>query len=162
MALNRCPCGFYPDRRKCHCMPNQIKRYLSKISQPILDRIDLLVDIPAINYDEILSKTKPESSACIRQRVIRARKLQNERYKDLNINYNSRLSSKEAEEYCVLTPSSKEIIKDFFCNKDLSARSYYRILKTARTIADLEGMEQILDRHVNEALMFRIDSLEVK
>lgn len=158
-AMNRCPCGYYPDRKKCKCHPNQIAKYLSKISQPILDRIDLKVDIPAIRYEDIKSHMKSETSASIAKRVIRAREMQEKRYKEINVSYNSRLSAKEAEEFCILDNSSQEMIQDYYKRQEISARSYYRILKTARTIADLDGCEKIIEKHIKEALMYRIDAL---
>lgn len=158
-AMNRCPCGFYPDMKKCRCTQTQIKRYLSKISQPILDRIDLMVSVTPIKFEEMDSKTKSESSASIYKRIKRAREMQEKRYEQIENKYNSRLSSKETEEYCKIKASSKALLRETFSKRDISARSYYRILKTSRTIADLEGCEEIQDRHVMEALMYRIDSL---
>jgi magnesium chelatase family protein len=158
-AMNRCPCGYYPDRKKCKCHPNQVAKYLSKISQPILDRIDIKVDIPAIRYEDIKSTIKSESSASISKRVMRAREMQEKRYAGLNASYNSRLSSKEVEKFCIPDEGSQEMIRDYYKRQEISARSYYRILKTARTIADLEGCEKILEKHIKEALMYRIDAL---
>ena len=158
-AMNRCPCGFFPDRNKCRCMPGEIARYVSKISQPLLDRIDLKVDIPAINFEDFGNRIKSESSEIMRNRVLRARQMQKARYKDSDTKYNSRLTSRETEEFCVIPKASKEKIKDLFNTCDFSARAYYRILKTSRTIADLEGFEAIQEKHVNEALMFRLTDL---
>ncbi len=158
-AMNRCPCGYYPDMKKCRCTQTQIKRYLSKISQPILDRIDLMVNVTPIKFEEMDSKNKSESSASIYKRIKRARDMQEKRYEKIENKYNSRLNSKETEEFCRIKPSSKALLRETFSRKDISARSYYRILKTSRTIADLEGCEEIQDRHVMEALMYRIDSL---
>lgn len=155
-AMNRCPCGYFPDRTKCNCTPNLINKYLSRISQPILDRIDLKVEIPPINFEEISNKNVSESSASIRRRVMRARRMQEKRYENSPVVFNSRLENNQVEEFCILEQSSKEIIKDTFKKSDFSARSYHRILKTSRTIADLEGSEKIMDKHVIEAIMFRI------
>ena len=159
-AMNRCPCGYFPDRSKCNCMPNEINRYLSKISQPLLDRIDLKVDMPAIKFDEFDENIKSESSEVMRRRVARARNMQDRRYKNLGVKYNSRLDSKQTEEFCQISVESKNRIRKLFNEHEFSARSYYRILKTSRTIADLDGSERILDKHVNEALMFRITNLK--
>lgn len=157
-AMNRCPCGYYPDRRKCRCSMGEISRYLSKISQPILDRIDLKVEMPVIRFDELNSNIVPESSCSILQRVLRARRMQEKRYQGIGTAFNSRLDGNQVETYCVLSASSKAIIKEAFRKENLTARSYHRILKTARTIADLEGSEAILDKHVTEALMFRMQA----
>ncbi len=154
-AMNRCPCGYYPDRSKCKCTSYEINKYMSKISQPIMDRIDLRVEMPKINYEELSSTSYIESSKSIRSRVIRARNMQDRRYKGTKIKFNSRLTGKYVEEYCILKESSKDIIKDAFKKKDFTARSFHRILKTSRTIADLEGSECIHDKHIMEALMFK-------
>ena len=159
-AMNRCPCGYYPDRSRCSCMPNEIARYVSKISQPLLDRIDLKVDIPAINFDELEEFVPSESSAVMKKRVLRARQMQEKRYKDIAVKYNSRLSGKETEKYCRIPENSKSKLRSLFDSGDFSARAYYRVLKTSRTIADLEGSESIMEKHVNEALLFRLTDLK--
>ena len=159
-AMNRCPCGYYPDRNRCRCMPNEITRYLSRISQPILDRIDLKVDMPMIRFEEFDSRIKNESSASIRTRVLKARKMQEKRYAGIGITCNSALNGKQTEYYCTISESSKLKLKTLFEEQEFSARAYYRILKTARTVADLEGSEKILDKHINEALKFKITNLK--
>ncbi len=159
-AMNRCPCGYYPDRNRCRCLPNEISRYLSRISQPILDRIDLKVDMPVIRFEEFDVKIKNESSQSIRNRVLKARKMQEKRYSGLSVSYNSQLSGKQTEYYCTISENSKQKLKTLFDEQEFSARSYYRILKTARTIADLSGSEKIMDMHVNEALKFRMKGLK--
>ena len=158
-AMNRCPCGYFPDRNKCRCMPNDISRYVGRISQPILDRIDLKVDMPGIRFDEFDVKIKNESSESIRKRVLRARNMQERRYRGIGVRYNSRLDSKQVEYYCQIPEKSREKLKELYDRQEFSARSYYRILKTARTIADLEGSEKILERHVNESLKFKLSNL---
>ena len=160
-AMNRCPCGYYPDRSRCRCMPNEIARYVSRISQPILDRIDLKVDMPAIKFEEFDTKSVNESSESIKRRVLRARKMQEKRYGTGNM-FNSRINGKQTEYYCRISEASRLRLRDMFEKQEFSARSYYRILKTARTIADLEGSEIILDKHVSEALMFKITNLKEK
>lgn len=155
-AMNRCPCGFYPDRNKCKCSQGDISRYLSRISQPIMDRIDLKVEMPPINFDDLSGKIYSENSKSILRRVIRARKMQEQRYSGKSILFNSRLDGSLVDEYCILNDSSKEIIRDSFKKTAFTARSYHRLLKTSRTIADLEGSEKIQDKHVMEALMFRM------
>ena len=159
-AMNRCPCGYFPDRNRCKCMPNEIARYISRISQPILDRIDLKVDMPAIKFEDFDIRTVNESSESIKRRVMRARKMQEKRYKGNGAMFNSRINGKQTEYYCKISDASKHRLKEMFDKQEFSARSYYRILKTARTIADLEGSEIILDKHVSEALMFKITNLK--
>ena len=141
-------------------MPNEIARYISRISQPILDRIDLKVDMPAIKFEDFDIRTVNESSESIKKRVMRARKMQEKRYKGNGAMFNSRINGKQTEYYCKISDASKHRLKEMFDKQEFSARSYYRILKTARTIADLEGSEIILDKHVSEALMFKITNLK--
>lgn len=155
-AMNRCPCGYYPDRQRCRCSSGEISRYLSKLSQPILDRIDLKVEMPGIRFEELNSGALSESSASVRQRVMRARRMQEKRYRGSGISFNSRLDGSRVERYCVLSAASKALVKAAFRKDGLTARSYHRILKVSRTIADLEGSEKITEKHVTEALMYRI------
>lgn len=155
-AMNRCPCGYYPDRSKCRCTQQEINRYMSKISQPILDRIDLNVNMPLIKFDELKNAQKEESSSQIAERVMRAVNMQKKRYAGKNIRNNALLTSKEAEFYCRLKPSSSKILEEAYKRFDFSIRTYYRVLKLSRTIADLEESEEIQDRHVRESVMYRM------
>ncbi|WP_113675229.1 YifB family Mg chelatase-like AAA ATPase [Vallitalea guaymasensis] len=154
-SLNPCPCGYYPDREKCSCTPLQIKRYLNKISGPLLDRIDLHVEANNVNYNELNNKKKMETSKDIKERVMRAHKIQQKRYKHSKIYFNSMLSAAQIEKYCQLDDKSREMMKLAFEKLDLSARAYHRILKVARTIADLDGKNDIEEKHLAEAIQYR-------
>lgn len=154
-AMNQCPCGFYPDRNKCNCTISQVKRYLSKISRPLLDRIDICVETMTVNYEELKNKKVEESSLDIRTRVLAARKIQLERYDKEGIYYNSQLTPKLIEKYCVLKSKEEELLKQAFIKYNLSARAYHRILKVSRTIADLEESEDISVKHISEAIYYR-------
>lgn len=151
-SMNPCPCGYYGSKEKrCSCSEFQIKNYKSKISGPLLDRIDIQVNVPNVNYDDLNLKSN-ESSKDIRKRVNKARKIQVERYREVNIYSNSELSQKLIEKYCVLDRISKELLRKYFDKLKLSARAYSRILKVARTIADLDNMENINQNHILEAV----------
>ena len=161
-AMNPCPCGFLGDKEKqCSCSDFQINRYISKLSGPLLDRIDLQIDVPRLTPAELLN-TQPakESSQDIRKRVIKARKIQLERYKNENILTNSELNSKQIKKYCIIAPELKEILQKAIVKYQLSGRRYDRILKLARTIADLDESENIQQNHLMQALQFRIFDLE--
>ncbi|MCF0133443.1 MAG: YifB family Mg chelatase-like AAA ATPase [Blautia sp.] len=153
-AMNPCPCGYYPNA-KCQCSFHDIKRYQGKISRPLLDRIDLCVEVPEVNYEELLKKSKGESSAQIRQRVERVLQIQKERYKSEGICFNGELHGSQVEKYCVFTKEADTVIEDAFRKMNLSARGYHRVLKVARTIADMEMSEQIERKHMLEALSYR-------
>lgn len=154
-SMNPCPCGYYPDKEKCNCSPIQIKRYLGKISGPLLDRIDLHVEARNINYYDLNEQKKPESSKSIKKRVTKAHKIQQKRYQDSKIYFNSMLGPVGIEKYCVLDDKGKEMIEMAFKKLDLSARAYHRILKVARTIADLDEQDNILENHLAEAIQYR-------
>lgn len=154
-SMNPCPCGYFGDKEKeCKCTEQQIMNYRSKISGPLLDRIDLHIEVSNIKF-ESLKNTDEESSEEIKKRVNFARNIQKERYKEYGIFSNSELTTKLIEKFCVLKPSSQDILEKYFRKNNLSARSYSKILKVARTIADLEGSENIEDSHVLEALRYR-------
>lgn len=155
-AMNPCPCGCYPDRKKCTCTPAQIHMYLSRISRPFLDRIDLCVEAPRVKYEHLTDERKGERSAIIRKRVCRARKIQKERYKNTKITTNAMLSGKDLKKYCPLGENEHALMEQAFAVMGLTARTYHRIIKTARTIADLEGEEKIRESHLKEALGYRI------
>ncbi len=161
-AMNPCPCGFLGDKEKqCTCSDFQISRYLSKLSGPLLDRIDLQIDVPRLTPAELLSAEPPkESSADIRKRVVKARQIQGARYKNENILTNSELTPKLIKKYCILDEQSKEILKTAIVKYQLSGRRYDRILKLARTIADLDESENITAIHLTHALQFRMFQLE--
>lgn len=155
-AMNPCPCGCYPDMQKCTCSPAQIQMYLNKISRPFLDRIDLCVEAEAVSYEDLTSERRAESSAQIRKRVCRVRETQKERYRGMEITVNGMLDEKGLKRYCALGAEEKRLMEQAFSVMELTARGYHRILKTARTIADLEGEEQIRENHLKEALGYRM------
>ena len=155
-SINPCPCGFYGDEsNRCTCSPIQIKNYLGKISGPLMDRIDLHIEVPSVNFNDISGNSQSESSASIKKRINKARKLQLERYKNEGIYSNSQLKSKQMAVYCAIGKKEKELLKNAFDRFNLSARAYNRILKVARTIADLEGSEDIKLDHIAEAIQHR-------
>ena len=155
-SMNPCPCGYYGDRKHdCSCTPKKISSYLGKVSGPLLDRIDLHIEVPAVEYDELDSKTKPESSAVIKERVNKARKIQSERYKGSGIYSNSGLTPSLTEKYCILSEDANTMLKAAFETMGMSGRAYNRVLKVARTIADLDGSERIEQEHIAEAIQYR-------
>ena len=156
-SMNPCPCGYYnhPDK-DCLCPPGMVQKYLNKISGPLLDRIDLHVEVTPVSFDELSEKKKGESSSEIRERVINARLIQEERYdKNANVYSNSQMSTKQLQEFCSLETQSQKMLKMAMEKLNLSARAYDRILKVARTIADLENSEIITSEHLAEAIQYR-------
>lgn len=154
-AMNPCPCGCYPDMKKCTCTPAQIHMYLSRISRPFLDRIDLCVEARRVEYRHLADERKGECSAVIRKRVCRAREIQIKRYTGTKMTTNSMLQGKDIQKYCTLGKKEHALMEQAFTVMGLTARAYHRIIKTARTIADLEGEERIRERHLKEALGYR-------
>lgn len=157
-AQNPCPCGYYGDRtHACSCAPSQILRYHKKISGPILDRIDIHLDVPAVKIDKLTEQdtTESESSAHIRQRVQKARDRQTQRFEEAKISTNAEIASRDAKKYCQLDEEGQSLLRLAATKMQLSARSYHRTLKLARTIADLAGSEHILTPHIAEALQYR-------
>ncbi|MBT6068797.1 YifB family Mg chelatase-like AAA ATPase [Candidatus Peregrinibacteria bacterium] len=165
-AWNPCPCGFNGDEKKeCMCSGAEIRRYQKKISGPLLDRIDLTVNVPRVETDKLINIQKAETSKAIRQRVIKARQIQQNRFAILNspldnmmtksIITNSQMTSAQVDTYCLLAPSQKQILRSAIESYHLSARAYFRILKIARTIADLDNSGAIQDSHILEALQFK-------
>lgn len=161
-AMNPCPCGFLGDKEKqCTCSDFQINRYLSKLSGPLLDRIDIQVDVPRLTPTELLATTEiEEDSATIRKRVIAARKIQAIRYKNDNILTNSELTSELIKKYCQLDSKSQELMKVAIVKYQLSGRRYDRVLKLARTIADLANSENIQQIHLMQALQYKMFNIE--
>jgi magnesium chelatase family protein len=155
-SMNPCPCGYYGSKeKKCSCKPEQIKKYVNRISGPLLDRIDIHIEVNQIKYNQLESNGKLETSQEIRNRVNIARKIQLERYKKYHIFSNSELTPKLIEHFCELDTRSKQILEMAFDKLGLSARAYNRILKVARTIADLDSCEKIQERHLAEAIQYR-------
>ncbi len=155
-ALNPCPCGFFNDgRRECICAQGQIGRYLAKISGPLLDRIDLQVEVPALSPQEIASTTPGEPSAAIRERVEAARQIQRERFRRSHCECNAEMNTRQMRRCCDLAPSSQRLLEHAVARLGLSARGYDRVLKVARTIADLGGSERVNSAHIAEAVHYR-------
>lgn len=154
LCANSCPCGYYP-LDKCHCTPRQIIKYQNRISGPILDRIDLFVRCEEVGYDILTSDSKEETSADIRKRVTTAWKMQKERFLESTTLFNGRMNKNEVETFCKLDEQGQQLMKEAFSVFQLTGRSYFKILKVARTIADLEGSCSIKRCHLEEALYFR-------
>lgn len=155
-AMNPCPCGYYmhPDK-ECTCSRANIRRYMNRISGPLMDRIDIQIEVMPVSFDELTTKKKGETSREIRSRVEAARKRQSERFKDEGIHSNAMMSSTQTEKYCTLNDEAALILKMAVERLGLSARAYDRILKMARTIADLAGETDILTEHITEAIQYR-------
>jgi len=155
-AMNPCPCGYYNHPEKaCVCSPGVVKKYLNRISGPLMDRIDLHVEVVPVLVKDLTELPKGEPSAVIRQRVIAARKVQQKRFENSTIHSNSQMSRKDLEKYCNLDDNSRNLLKTAMERLSLSARAYDRILKVSRTIADLEGSENIKPGHLAEAIQYR-------
>jgi magnesium chelatase family protein len=155
-AMNPCPCGFFNDpTRECKCTPPQIQRYISKISGPLLDRIDIHVDVPAVKVRELSEQEASEDSAQMRERVNRARRLQLERFAGEKIYCNAQMTPRLIRKHCQLQPSAQQMLERAINKWGLSARAYDRILKVSRTLADLEGTEQVVEKHISEAVQYR-------
>jgi magnesium chelatase family protein len=155
-AMNPCPCGFFNDpSRQCTCTPPMIQRYVSKISGPLLDRIDIHIDMPAVKYRELRDDSGGENSEEIRGRVMRARQCQLQRYQGEKIYCNAQMSSRQIRKYCVISAECERLLESAVNRLGLSARAHDRILKVARTIADLEGSEAVGSTHISEAIQYR-------
>jgi magnesium chelatase family protein len=155
-AMNPCPCGYFNDRnRECHCTPPMIQRYISKISGPLLDRIDIHIDVPAVNYKELRSGVSPENSETIRERVTKARDIQLQRFKGERIYCNAQMAPRQIRAACELSPDCERLLERAITQQGLSARAHDRILKVSRTVADLEGNTAIEPKHIAEAIQYR-------
>ena len=156
-AMNPCPCGYFGDlKRECRCGPAQVQRYRQRVSGPLLDRIDLHIEVPAVEYRDVASERAEETSATIRERVGNARQRQQERFRgDAKVNCNARMATRHLKQNCKLTQDSQELIRVAMNELNLSARAYDRILKVSRTIADLDGNTEISPEHVSEAIQYR-------
>jgi len=155
-ALNPCPCGYFTDpRHQCTCRPEQIQRYMSRISGPLLDRIDIHVQVPALTYEELAQKTPGMDSATMRTQVVTAREVQVQRYRGEKIYCNAHMESRHIREHCRLDEKCEALLKNAIDRLALSARAYDRILKVSRTIADLDGRAEIESRHIAEGIQYR-------
>lgn len=154
-AMNPCPCGFYPDNR-CRCTPKQINAYLSRLSRPIADRIDICVEVPLVEFKDIISKCENESSETIRDRVIKVHEIQKNRFKGEGFLYNSQIPAGRIDDYCHIGTKEEAYIKDNFSKLSLTARSFHKLLKVSRTIADMYGKEKISLEHLMEAVALRM------
>ena len=155
-SMNPCPCGFYGSKEKeCTRSPQAIQRYMGKISGPLLDRIDIQIEVTAVKYQKLEAEDETENSNKIKERVNKARKVQQERYKENGIYSNAELTPKLLSKYCKLDKESKAIMQNAFEKLGLSARAHGRILKVARTIADLDEEENIKVKHIAEAIQYR-------
>lgn len=154
-AMNPCPCGYYPDTKRCRCTASQVKRYMGKVSGPILDRIDLCVELQGVDIAGLRKERAAESSAQMRERVRRARGKQAERFEGTAYRFNADIDGTNIERYCPLGAGEKELMERLYQSLQLSARAYHRIIKVARTVADLEGAEDIRAEHLLEASFYR-------
>ena len=155
-SMNPCPCGYKGSAtHECSCSPSQIQKYMSRISGPLLDRIDLHIEVDEVNYDDLSSGELAESSAAVRERVNVARGVQTKRFAGTSIYSNSKMTSEMIKKYCELDSAGEKILQSAFDKLGMSARAYTRILKVARTIADLEGSEKVSAKHIAEAVMYR-------
>jgi magnesium chelatase family protein len=155
-AMNPCPCGYFTDpKRNCRCNSTKIERYLSKISGPLLDRIDLHIEVPSLKYKEITNSEQSESSQEIKERVRKAHDIQKQRFDKEDMYFNSHMNNKQIKKYCLLDDEAKELLKDAMESMNLSVRAYDKILKIARTVADLEKKDIIESNHISEAVQYR-------
>jgi magnesium chelatase family protein len=156
-SMNPCPCGFYNHPQKeCHCSPSSIQKYMHKISGPLLDRIDLHIEVAPVLYEELRGNEQSDTSATIAKRVKKAREMQFERFKlEQGVYINAQMSKSQLKKYCLISPSSETLLKNAMEKFQLSARAFDRILKVSRSIADLEGSEMIQINHISEAIQYR-------
>lgn len=154
-AMNPCKCGYYPDMNKCHCSTRDIYRYINKISMPFIDRMDVCVEAPRVAFEELTSSKDGESSEKMREEVICAHQIQAERYQGSPYRFNSDVRGSDAEEYFRVGQKEKKLLEDAFENLNLTARSYHKILKVARTAADLSCEKDIEASHILQAICYR-------
>ncbi|NQT32350.1 MAG: ATP-binding protein, partial [Candidatus Omnitrophica bacterium] len=157
-AMNPCPCGYFTDPHKnCQCTSHQIQRYLSRISGPLLDRIDIHIEVPRLNYEQLSSRRTGEHSKSIKERVINTRKIQQKRFENKpgHLSFNAYMDTKETEKHCTLSGEAEELLKSAILELGISARAYDKILKISRTIADMEMSEMIESHHISEAVGYR-------
>lgn len=153
---NPCKCGYYPDRNRCSCSEIQVKNYIGKISGPILDRIDICIHAPEVQAEDI-GRRSGENTKNIREQVEKVREIQRKRYINENYRFNSEVPSSDVEKYCRLTDKAKKLMDKVYTNLRLSVRAYYKIVRVARTIADLDCSEIINEKHIAEAVGYRTE-----
>lgn len=154
-AMNPCPCGYYPDRNRCRCTEPQVKNYMKKVSGPILDRIDLCVELQPVDIPGLKADGRAEKSIAVRERVLRARERQTERFRGTSCRFNADIDVSNIDRYCPLGKEEQDFMEQLYHTLKLSARAYHRILKVARTVADLEGVDRIGVEHLLEASFYR-------
>lgn len=154
-AMNPCPCGYYPDRNRCRCTAAQVQKYMGKVSGPILDRMDLCVELQPVELPGLQLSERSESSAVIRKRVVQARGRQEKRFAGSGYRFNADMEAADMEKYCRLGSGEKKIMEELYYSLQLSARAYHRILRVARTIADMEGEDELAEKHLLEASFYR-------
>ena len=156
-ASNPCPCGYFGDpEKKCNCTNSQIQMYRRKLSGPLMDRIDLFISVPQLKYEKLIEPDEENCSSKIRERVVKAREIQKERFRNEKILVNSEIEIPQIKKYCQIDSKSGELLRKYVNSGKLTARGYHRVLKVARTIADLDSSEKITYNHLSEALMYRI------
>jgi magnesium chelatase family protein len=156
-ALNPCPCGYRNDpRRECHCSIPQIEKYMAKISGPLLDRIDLHIEVPAVPFKELSAERSGTGSSQMREAVVQARELQTRRFTGSRSRYNAHMSSRQIRQFCKLDPDCQEALKTSVNELGLSARAHDKVLRVARTIADLDHSPEIQLPHISEAINYRM------
>ena len=156
VQTNPCPCGYFNDPSgKCTCTPQKIHNYLNKISGPLLDRFDIHIEVSAVKFDELRDKEQTEPSAEIKKRVDKARKIQSERYKGTSTSCNANINADQFEKVCIIDDEAEQMLKSAFESMGMTARAYDRVLKVARTIADLDNSKIIKSDHILEAVQYR-------
>jgi magnesium chelatase family protein len=156
-ALNPCPCGYRTDpRRNCNCTPNQIDHYMGKISGPLLDRIDIHIEVPAVPFSDLSAENPGTSSEEMRAMVITARQRQEARFSDTTTRYNAQMSSRQLRQYCPLCREGRELMRNSVADMGLSARAHDKIIRVSRTIADMDGSDNIHVDHLHEAINYRM------
>ncbi|MCR5715784.1 MAG: YifB family Mg chelatase-like AAA ATPase [Lachnospiraceae bacterium] len=154
-AMNPCPCGYYPDQERCRCSEAEIHRYLSHISGPILDRIDLMCEVPAVTLQQLQNNERGMSSAQMREVIGIARKMQEKRFCGSDLRFNAEMNHAQIRAFCQMEAPAAKLLESLFSSMQMSVRAYHRVLKVARTIADLEASEKICEKHITEAVCFR-------
>ena len=154
-SMNPCRCGYYPDTNKCNCTEHDVKKYLEKVSGPILDRMDLCIHLHPVTFDELSENMLQESSAEIKKRVNKAVEIQKARYENTSIRYNGELTGKNIAKYCYLGKNEQDLMKRIYNQFELSVRAYEKIIKVSRTIADLKEKDKISEAEIAEAVMYR-------